>query len=76
MRKLLVVVLLFFSLNGLAQESYSGPENTKVEMADGLRAEGKIYVVVAVLTTLLAGMIDYALLLDRRITKLEHKSKR
>jgi hypothetical protein len=76
MRKLLVVVLLFFSLNGLAQESYSGPENTKVEMADGLRAEGKIYVVVAVLTTLLAGMIVYAVLLDRRITKLEHKSNK
>ena len=76
MRKLLIVVLLFFSLNGLAQESYSGPENTKVEMADGLRAEGNIYVVVAVLTTLLAGMIVYAVLLDRRITKLEHKSKR
>ena len=76
MRKLLVVVLLFFSLNGLAQETYTGPENTKVEMADGLRAEGKIYVVVAVLTTLLAGMIVYAVLLDRRITKLEHRSEK
>jgi len=58
-----------------AQESYAGPENTKVEMADQLRSNGKIYVVVAVLSTVLLGMIIYTTTLDRRINKLEKEIK-
>jgi hypothetical protein len=42
-----------------------------VEMADGMRASGKIYVVVAVLSTILAGLFLYLLSLDRKISKLE-----
>jgi len=58
-----------------AQENYAGPENTKVEMADQLRSNGKIYVVVAVLSTVLLGMIIYTTTLDRRINKLEKEIK-
>ena len=75
MRKLIIVALLLFSLQGLAQENFTGPENTKVEMADKLRSSGKIYVVVAVLSTVLTGMVLYAAILDRRISKLERESK-
>ena len=46
-------------------------QNSEVEMADHLRAEGKIYVVVAVVITILAGLIAYTLIIDRKITKLE-----
>ena len=71
MRKILVIGILFFALNTNAQEQYTAPENTKVEMADQFRSNGKIYVVVAVLITVLAGLIFYAVTLDRRIQKLE-----
>jgi hypothetical protein len=40
-------------------------------MADGLRSEGKIYVVVAVLLTILAGLFIYLWRLDRKISRLE-----
>ncbi len=42
-----------------------------VEMADGLRADGKIYVVVLVLATIFAGIIALLVRMDRKITKLE-----
>jgi hypothetical protein len=40
-------------------------------MADTMRSEGKIYVVVAIILTVLAGLITYLFLLDRKVTKLE-----
>jgi CcmD family protein len=40
-------------------------------MADSMRASGKIYVVVLVVTVILAGLIVYLVGLDRRIKKLE-----
>lgn len=46
-------------------------KNNIVEMADGLRANGKIYVVVAVLVTILIGIVLYLVRLDRKIKKLE-----
>ena len=41
------------------------------EMADAFRADGKIYVVVAIVLIVLAGLILYLFLLDRKLTKLE-----
>ncbi|PZF73555.1 CcmD family protein [Taibaiella soli] len=41
------------------------------EMADGLRSNGKIYVVVLVLATIFAGIIAFLVSLDRKIKKLE-----
>ena len=46
-----------------------------VEMADRMRADGKIYVVVAVLTTILAGLLLYVFALDRRITRMERDER-
>ena len=46
-----------------------------VEMADAMRADGKIYVVVAVLTTILAGLLLYVFALDRRITRMERDER-
>jgi len=42
-----------------------------VEMADRFRADGKIYVVVAVVVIILAGLILYVARLDRKISRLE-----
>ncbi len=47
----------------------------KIQMADGLRSNGKIYVVVAVLLTVLTGLIIYVVTVDRKITKLEKEDR-
>ena len=48
---------------------------TEVEMADTMRSEGKIYVVVAVLLLILIGLIGYVFLMDRKVRALEKKLK-
>lgn len=60
----LLFSLLFAHLFLLAQD-------TKVEMADSMRSNGKIFVVVAVIVTIFAGIILYLIRLDRKLTKLE-----
>lgn len=45
----------------------------EVEMADGLRSEGKIYVVVGILLTIVVGMIAYLAVIDRKASRLEKK---
>lgn len=50
---------------------FSSAPQQQVEMADLLRQDGKIYVVVAVLLTLLAGVLFYLIALDRKVGKLE-----
>jgi uncharacterized integral membrane protein len=66
MKKLLsLLIALMASANLFAQE---------VEMADVLRTDGKIYVVVAVLGAMLAGLLFYVIRLDRKITRLEKDS--
>jgi CcmD family protein len=46
----------------------------KPEMADAMRSDGKIYVVVAVCLIILAGLFLYVWKLDRKISKLEKES--
>jgi uncharacterized integral membrane protein len=45
---------------------------TEIEMADTMRSEGKIYVVVAIILTVLVGLITYLIMLDRKVKKLEN----
>ena len=46
----------------------------KVEMADQMRSNGRIYVVVAVMLTILLGLILYLVRLDRKISRLEKEN--
>lgn len=46
-------------------------ENTEVTMADTFRSDGKIYVVVAVLTTIFAGIIVFLVVTESKLKKLE-----
>lgn len=46
-------------------------EAQEVEMADGLRSEGKIYVVVLIILIVLTGLITYLFLMDRKLNRLE-----
>lgn len=65
------IALLFFSLfSGFLLLAQDGD---KIEMADTMRQNGKIYVVVAVILTILAGIFLYLIRLDKKIGKLEKK---
>jgi hypothetical protein len=46
-------------------------EKSEVGMADEMRANGKIYVVVAVILTIFAGIVIYLIRLDRKMSRLE-----
>ena len=46
-----------------------------VEMADTFRADGKIYVVIAVLGIILVGLITYLIYLDKKISRLEKRNR-
>ncbi|MGY8952505.1 MAG: CcmD family protein [Flavobacteriales bacterium] len=54
----------FIAFRAIAQE---------VEMASGLRSEGKIYVVVGVLSIIFIGIVVYLISIDKKVTKLEKK---
>lgn len=41
------------------------------EMADTMRSNGKIYVVVTIVVIILVGLIAYLFLLDNKVKKLE-----
>ena len=44
----------------------------EVEMADGMRSEGKIYVVVGIILIVLTGLVVYLVTLDRKVKRLEN----
>ena len=46
-------------------------QDKPVEMADTMRSNGKIYVVVAVIVAIFIGIILYLIRLDRKMTRLE-----
>lgn len=66
-----LATLLLLSHTLLAQQ----PVSNGVEMADKLRADGKIWVVVTVVAAVFAGIIIYLVRLDREIGKLEEAVK-
>jgi hypothetical protein len=43
----------------------------EAEMADVMRSDGKIYVVVGVVLIVLTGLLAYLILLDRKLRRLE-----
>ncbi|PTM03774.1 MAG: CcmD family protein [Bacteroidetes bacterium] len=61
---------LFFMLVALSNASAQMPQ---VEMADALRENGKIYVVVVIIAIVFIGLAGYLINLDRKISKLEKK---
>jgi len=76
MKKLIYIFLISISSFATAQDKVAitdnDYDNQKVEMADTMRSEGKIYVVVAVVLIILLGLIGYTTHIDRKISKLEN----
>ncbi len=65
---LLIVVSVYADKKPITERDYT---NTNIEMADQLRAEGKIYVLVAIILVIFVGVIGYLVFLDKKLTKVE-----
>jgi CcmD family protein len=50
-------------------------QDSQPEMADIMRSNGKIYVVVATIVVIFIGIVLYLISIDRRISKLEKEQK-
>lgn len=70
MKKLLIALFVLFCVFTVQAQDNAGQDPHA-----GLRAGGKIYVVMVVAVTILAGLILYVVRLDRKITKLEKQVK-
>lgn len=73
MRKAIVCLLvgLLFATWSWAQGNPGGEE---IAMADGMRSNGKIYVVVGVLVIAFVAIVIYLIGIDRKVTRLEARS--
>ena len=69
------ILRLFFLIFGLLRTSLIRAQDSlhkeKPQMADAMRSNGKIYVVVAVLLIVLAGLFLFLISLDRKLNRLE-----
>lgn len=65
-KKFILLFFLFTSILVNAQEQ---------QMADGMRADGKIYVVIAILCVIFGCVVVYLLRIDRKVKKLEEELK-
>jgi len=71
-RTLFILSAILLSVTAFTQD----PSGNTVGMADGMRSDGRIYVVVAVMVTILTGLILYLVRLDRKISKWEKLEKK
>ena len=65
-----IVFIFFVLLSAVADaQNTNGPE-----MADAMRADGKIYVVIGVICIVFAAIISLLVIIERQLKKLESKS--
>jgi CcmD family protein len=64
--KSFLLLLLSFAASAQAND---------IEMADQFRADGKIYVVIAVVSVVLIGLFAYLFRLERKLADLEKRNK-
>ena len=65
---LLTIAIFFFFSQALLSQT------PKTEMAELMRSDGRIYVVIAVILAILTGLILYLVRLDRKIAKMEKEN--
>ena len=65
-KRIITFLFVFASLFANAQEP---------QMADGMRAEGKIYVVITVIAVIFICVVAYLIVIDRKVKKLEEELK-
>ncbi|MDY0906775.1 CcmD family protein [Pedobacter sp. CFBP9032] len=68
MKKILFsLILMLLTVQLFAQEN-------GIEMADQLRSDGKIYVVVTCIVIILVGLLAYLFSIDKRLKKIEKEN--
>jgi uncharacterized integral membrane protein len=70
MKKLFSKIILGIAL--ILNASISFAQDT-VEMADQMRSNGKIYVIVGIILIVLSGLILYLFIMDRKVKRLERR---
>jgi uncharacterized membrane protein YqhA len=68
---LIACILLLVSLPVTLQA-----QGSEIDMADTMRSNGKIYVVVSVVSIILVGLLFYLISIDRRVQKIENERKK
>ena len=70
------------SIEQIVQNNGDSPESAadakpkkKLEMADGMRSSGLIYVVVGVILIILIGLLVYLFTIDKKVEQLEKELK-
>jgi CcmD family protein len=75
MKKWIILLLMAWSLQASAQDKIEitseDYQNSRVEMADAMRADGKIYVLVGIICIVFAGITVYVIQTNRRVSRLE-----
>ena len=75
MKKILTIALSLFSLVAFAQEKIAVTEsdysNSSVDMADLMRSNGKIYIVVGIIVIIFIGIVAYLIYTDRKLSRIE-----
>ncbi|OOG74309.1 CcmD family protein [Algoriphagus sp. A40] len=75
MKKILPIALSLFSFVALAQEKIpvttSDYTNSSVDMADMMRSNGKIYIVVGIIVIIFIGITAYLVFTDRKLSRIE-----
>jgi uncharacterized membrane protein len=69
----LMIFLLLITVNSLVAQTTAIENET---MASSMRSNGKIYVVVAVVTTILIGLIAYMFRVEKKISSIENDLKK
>lgn len=65
---------IFFSLILMMVTLQLFAQDNGVEMADSLRSNGKIYVVVICIVIILVGLLAYLFSIDKRLKKIEKEN--
>lgn len=68
-RYIALFLSLMISAVAMAQTAAETPQ-----MADAFRKDGKIYVVIAVVSIVFTGLAIYLILIDRKVSKLEKQA--
>jgi len=69
LKNLLAFALLIFSSSAFAQQMQAP------EMADALRENGKIYIVLGVIALIFISLVVFLIYLDRKVSRIENKLK-
>jgi len=70
-----VITFFLFVLFSIVVNGQVSPKDEPAQMAEGMRANGKIYVVVAVVVTILIGLFIYLISVDRKLSRIEKEHK-